>query len=74
MTENELVLRPPMHSDLPAVAALLAAEGFGDDNADRLRTAFGRLQIFSLIALRANVCVFRRSRPGLPSEGAARSD
>jgi ribosomal protein S18 acetylase RimI-like enzyme len=55
MTENELVLRPPMHSDLPAVAALLTADGFGNDNADRLRTAFDRLQTFSLIALRANL-------------------
>jgi hypothetical protein len=31
--ENELVLRPPMHSDLPAVAALLAAEGFTPETA-----------------------------------------
>jgi GNAT superfamily N-acetyltransferase len=54
MTQNELVLRPPIHSDLPAIAALLTAEGFGDDNADRLCTAFDRLQTFSLVALRAN--------------------
>lgn len=55
MTENELPFRPPMHSDLPAVAALLSAEGFGDDNADRLRTAFDQLQTFSVIALRSNL-------------------
>jgi GNAT superfamily N-acetyltransferase len=54
MTQNELVLRPPSHSDLPAIAALLTAEGFGDDNADRLCTAFDRLQTFSLVALRAD--------------------
>jgi GNAT superfamily N-acetyltransferase len=54
MSDNELVFRPPIHSDLSAVSALLAAEGFGDDNADRLCTAFDRLQTFSLVALRAN--------------------
>jgi len=55
MTENALVLRPPIRSDLPAVAALLAAEGFGDDSADRLHPAFDRLQTFSLLALRPNL-------------------
>lgn len=35
----------------------LAAEGFGDDNADRLCTAFHRLQTFSVVALRANLLV-----------------
>jgi GNAT superfamily N-acetyltransferase len=55
MTKNELLFRPPMYSDLPEVAALLAIEGFGGDNADRLRIAFDRLQTFSLIALRANL-------------------
>ena len=54
MTENELVFRPPIHSDLPAIAALLTEEGFGDGNAERLCTAFDRLQTFSLVALRAN--------------------
>lgn len=55
MTECEFVFRPAVHSDLPAVAALLAAEGFGDDNGDRLYTAFDRLETFSLVALRANL-------------------
>ena len=54
MNDNELVLRPPIQSDLLAVAILLAAEGFGDDSADRRRTAFDRLQTFSMVALRAN--------------------
>lgn len=54
MSDIELVFRRPIHSDLPAIAALLAAEGFGDDNADRLCTSFDRLQTFSLVALRAN--------------------
>jgi hypothetical protein len=68
MTENELVFRPPIHSDLPAMAALLTAEGFGDDNADRLRTAFDRLQTFSLVALQPNrlaECCWPRSTAGM---------
>ena len=52
MSDIDLVLRPPVHSDLPAVAALMAAEGFGDDDAERLYAAFDRLATFSLVALR----------------------
>jgi hypothetical protein len=47
---SDIVFRPPIHSDLPAVAALLTPEGFGDDHADRLCTPFDRPQIFSLVA------------------------
>ena len=45
-----LDIRSPEKSDLPAVAALLAAEGFGDDALDRLVRAYSEIQGFTLIA------------------------
>jgi len=54
MIENKLVFRPPIHSDLPAIATLLTAAGFDNDSADRLGTAFDGLKTFSVVALRAN--------------------
>jgi GNAT superfamily N-acetyltransferase len=52
MTKNDLALRAPVHEDLPAIAVLLATEGFGDDAADRLPAAFDGLRTFSLVAWR----------------------
>jgi predicted N-acetyltransferase YhbS len=53
MTPDVLV-RAPLEADLPDIAALLAAEDFGDDSAARLRAALVHLRTFSLVAVRAN--------------------
>ena len=45
-----LEIRPPEKHELPAVAALLAAEGFGHDAFHCLTRAYLDLQAFSLIA------------------------
>src|SRR5215470_5170698 len=54
MVQNELFLRSPIDADLPDMAALLTAEEFGDDSADRLRIAIDELRPFSLVATRGN--------------------
>jgi len=54
MAENDVIIRPLTEADLAEVAALLAAQEFGDDSAPRLRAAFAHLQNFSLVAMRAD--------------------
>jgi N-acetylglutamate synthase-like GNAT family acetyltransferase len=54
MAENDVIIRPLAEADLSEIAALLAAEEFGDDSVPRLRAAFTHLQDFSLVAMRAN--------------------
>jgi predicted N-acetyltransferase YhbS len=44
-------VRPPEEPDFPAVAALLAAEGFGHDALQRLSGAHATLRAFSLVAI-----------------------
>jgi predicted N-acetyltransferase YhbS len=44
-------VRPLEEPDLPAVAALLAAEGFGHDAFQRLSQALTKLRTFSLVAI-----------------------
>jgi GNAT superfamily N-acetyltransferase len=46
----DLDIRPPEKSDLPAMATLLAAEGFGDDALHRLTCGYSELRRFSLLA------------------------
>ncbi len=46
-----ILIRSPEQADLPALAALLAAEQFGDDAARRLRDGYEHIRQFSLIAM-----------------------
>jgi len=44
-------IHAPEEADLPAMATLLSAEGFGDDALDRLLCGYSELRRFSLIAM-----------------------
>jgi N-acetylglutamate synthase-like GNAT family acetyltransferase len=46
-----ILIRSPKQADLPALAALLAAEQFGDDAARRLCDGYEHIRQFSLIAM-----------------------
>lgn len=54
MAQDDVFIRPLTEADLPEIAALLAAEEFGEDSAPRLRAALSHLRNFSLVAMRAN--------------------
>jgi N-acetylglutamate synthase-like GNAT family acetyltransferase len=45
-----MIVRPCEDGDLPAIAALLATDGFGEDGPKRIQAAWVSLRPFSLVA------------------------